>query len=63
MAGKYTPQYLPASQCDLLSIPEFIASDSAKRAVAFVDQLDERIGQLQHQPLLGRVPRHQKLKE
>lgn len=63
MPPKLTLRYLPAAQDDLLAILEFIARDSPRRAVAFVDRLDERIGQLQHQPLLGRVPRHQRLRE
>ena len=63
MPGKVTLRYLPVAQDDLLSILEFIAKDSPKRAVSFIDRLDERIGQLEHHPLLGRVPRHPKLRE
>ena len=63
MPGKATLRYLPVAQDDLLSILEFIAKDSPRRAISFVDMLDERIGQLVHHPLLGRVPRHPKLRE
>ena len=63
MPGKVTLRYLPVAQDDVLSILEFIAKDSPKRAVSFIDRLDERIGQLQIRPLLGRIPRHSKLRE
>jgi len=29
----------------------------------FLDKLDKSIGMLEQQPLLGRIPRHQKLKQ
>lgn len=63
MPEKAAVRYLPAAQDDLTSILEFIAKDSPSRAVTFIDRLDERIGQLEHHPLLGRVPRHPKLRE
>jgi len=63
MPGKATLRYLPAAQNDLTSILEFIAKDSPSRALSFIDGLDERIGQLEYHPLLGRVPRHPKLRE
>src|SRR5271169_4156200 len=63
MRGKATLRYLPVAQDDLLSILEFIAKDSPRRALSFVNRLDERIAQLEHHPLLGRVPRHPKLRE
>ncbi len=63
MPGKFTLRYLPAAQDDLLSIPEFIAKDSPSRAVSFVDKLEGSIARLDQHPLLGRVPRHPKLRE
>lgn len=63
MPAKVTLRYLPVAQSDLLSILEFIATDSPTRGMAFVDKLDERIGQLEHHPLMGRIPRHPKLRE
>jgi toxin ParE1/3/4 len=63
MPVKATLRYLPVAQNDLLTILEFIAKDSPTRAIAFVDKLDDRIGQLEHHPLLGRIPRHPKLRE
>ena len=63
MPGKTTLHYLPAAQEDLLSILEWIAKDSPGRAAAFVDSLDHRIGRLEQQPLLGRVPRNAKLRK
>lgn len=63
MPGKVSLRYLPVAQDDLTSILEFIAKDSPSRAITFVDRLDERIGRLEHHPLLGRIPRHPKLRE
>lgn len=63
MPAKAALRYLPVAQEDLLTILEFIAQDSPSRAISFVDRVDERIGQLEHHPLLGRIPRHQKLRE
>ena len=63
MPAKYTLRYLPSAQTDLVSIFDFIAQDSPNRATSFVDKLDERIGTLEHHPLLGRIPRHPRLRE
>lgn len=63
MPAKYTLRYLPIAQHDLIEIFDYIAQDSPQRATTFVDKLDERIGLLEGQPLLGRVPRHAKLRE
>jgi addiction module RelE/StbE family toxin len=62
MPAKATLRYLPAAQEDLLAILEFIAIDSPTRAMSFVDRLDERMGRLAFNPLLGRVPRHPRLR-
>jgi len=63
MATEYTLRYLPVAQGDLLDIFDFIAKDSSTRALSFVEKLDKRIGLLEQHPLLGRVPRHPKLRE
>jgi toxin ParE1/3/4 len=63
MPSKVTLRYLPAARNDLLSILEFIAKDSPNRATTFIDRLDDRMGQLEHHPLLGRIPRHPRLRE
>jgi len=63
MPAKYTLKYLPAAQEDLISILDYIAQDSPRRALAFVDKLDAQIGRLEQHSLLGRVPRHPKLRE
>ena len=62
MRKRYHLRYLPSAQEDLLSILDWIAQDSPKRAVSFVDELDERIGGLEKHPLLGRIPRHRWLR-
>ena len=63
MPAKYTLQYLPIAQEDLISILDFIAEDSSSRAKTFIDKLDARIGRLEQHSFLGRVPRHSKLRE
>ncbi len=63
MAGKFTLRYLLVAQDDLIFIFDFIAQDSPSRALSFVEKLDERIGLLEQHPLLGRTPRHPKLRE
>jgi toxin ParE1/3/4 len=63
MPARYTLRYLPIAQDDLISIFDFIAQDSPNRALSFVDDLDGRIGRLEQHPLLGRMPRHPKLRE
>lgn len=63
MPAKYAVRYLPAAQRDLLSIHDWIATDSLSRAIDFVEKLDKGIGKLGTHPYLGRVPRHAKLRE
>jgi len=63
MPGNFKLRYLPIAQSDLISIFDYIAKDSPNRALAFIEKLDKRIGSLKQQPLLGRIPRHQKLSE
>ncbi len=63
MPGNYTFRYLPIAQSDLIGIFDYIAQDSLQRALVFVERLDERIGLLEQQPLLGRVLRNAKLQE
>lgn len=63
MSAKYKLQYLPVAQDDLISIFDYIAQDSPNRALAFVDKLDRHVGLLEQNPLLGRIPKHEKLRE
>lgn len=63
MPAKHTLRYLPIAQQDLISIFDYIAQDSPNRAQSFVAKLDGSIGRLEQHPLLGRVPRHPKLRE
>jgi toxin ParE1/3/4 len=63
MPDKYTLRYLPIAQEDLLSIYHWIAEDNHTRAIKFVDKLDKRIGLLETHPMLGREPKHPKLRE
>jgi toxin ParE1/3/4 len=63
MPSKHVLKYLPIAQTDLIEIFDFIAQDSPNRALAFVNKLDKRIGALESHPLLGRIPRHPKLRE
>jgi toxin ParE1/3/4 len=63
MPDKYTLRYLPAADADLVEIFDFIAQDSPNRALSYLEKLDKRVGALEQHPLLGRIPRHQKLRE
>ena len=61
MANKCTLRYLPVAVDDLISIFDWIADDSPLNAAAFIDMLDQRIGNLETHPLLGRIPGDDKL--
>jgi toxin ParE1/3/4 len=63
MPVKARIRYLPIAQDDLMSIIDFIAKDSSGRATAFVEKLNKRIGLLEQNPHLGRLPRNLKLRE
>ena len=63
MPARYILRYLPVAQNDLVAILDYIAHDSPKRALAFVEKLDKRIRLLEQHPLSGRVPRHPKLQD
>ncbi len=63
MPTEHTLRYLPVAQDDLRSILDFIAQDNPSRAASFIEELDTKIGLLEEQPLLGRTPRHPKLRE
>ncbi len=62
MPDKYVIRYLPAAVDDLLAIYEWVADDSPARAASFTDKLDKRIGSLEAQPFLGRIPKLDKLR-
>ena len=62
MANKYIIRYLPVAVDDLISIFDWIASDSPDRGADFIGKIDQRIGSLKMNPFLGRVPRDEKLK-
>lgn len=59
---KFTLRYLPVAVNDLVAIFDWIATDSPNRAAAFIEKLDKRVGLLESNPLMGRVPRSEKLK-
>ena len=61
MANNYNLRYLPVAVDDLISIFDWIAEDSLSNAAAFIDKLDQRIGNLETHPLLGRILRDDKL--
>ena len=63
MSNKYTLRYLPIAEEDLISILDWIEKDSPTRALKFVDKLEEKIGKLENFPMLGRIPRHSKLRD
>lgn len=63
MPGKFILRYLPVAQKDLTSIFDYIAQDSPRRALNFVDKLDDTITRLDRHPFLGRIPRHPRLRD
>ena len=63
MPGKYELRYLPAAEADLIEIFDFIAQDNPSRALSYLKKLDKRVSTLERHPLLGRIPRHPKLRE
>ena len=60
--NKYTLRYLPVAVDDLLSIFDWIAKDSSKNTAKFIEKLDHHMLRLEDHPLLGRIPRDEKLK-
>lgn len=62
MLNKISLTYLPIAQDDLTAIVDWIAKDNPARALNFVEALAKRIGHLESHPLMGRIPRHEKLK-
>lgn len=62
MPSKYTIRYLGPAQNDLLEIFDYIALDSPGTASKFIDKIDRKIGLLESQPLLGTIPKDQRLK-
>ncbi|HOE17894.1 MAG TPA: type II toxin-antitoxin system RelE/ParE family toxin [Syntrophorhabdaceae bacterium] len=63
MANKYTVRYLLVAVDDLTSIFDWIADDNPAGAGAFIKKLDRHIRKLKEYPLLGRIPRDEKLTE
>jgi addiction module RelE/StbE family toxin len=63
MANKHTIRYLPVAVDDLISIFDWIADDNPAGAAAFIKKLDQHIRKLRQYPLLGRIPRDEKLTE
>jgi len=62
MANKYILRYLPVAVEDLISIFDWIANDNPANAKAFVEKIDQRIGNLKTHPFLGHIPRDDKLR-
>jgi toxin ParE1/3/4 len=62
MTNKCTLRYLPVAIEDLISIFDWIANDSPANAAAFVEKIDQRIGNLKTHPFLGHIPRDDKLR-
>lgn len=62
MANKYIIRYLPVAVDDLISIFDWIASDSPDRGAGFIGKIDQRIESLKMTPFLGRIPRDEELK-
>ena len=62
MANKHGLRYLPVAVDDIISIFDWIINDSPANAAAFVEKLNQHIGNLKTHPFLGRIPRDERLK-
>jgi addiction module RelE/StbE family toxin len=62
MANKHILRYLPVAVDDLTSIFDWIADGSPINAAAFVAEIDQRIGKLKTHPLMGHIPKDDRLR-
>jgi plasmid stabilization system protein ParE len=54
-------KYLPIAQRDLIDIIEYITVDSPGSALKFLDRFDKSIIKLENFPLMGQVPKDNRL--
>jgi toxin ParE1/3/4 len=61
MVKKYRVEYLPVAQEDLISIVEYIQMDDPSAALAFLDEVDQTISNLETFPYMGSIPKDMRL--
>ncbi|MEZ4725669.1 MAG: type II toxin-antitoxin system RelE/ParE family toxin [Caldilineaceae bacterium] len=61
MSRTYEIRYLPAAQQDLLDIFEYIRRDDPDAAEALLAQFDRTIANLTDHPLIGIIPKDERL--
>lgn len=61
MKPTYEIRYLPAAQQDLLDIFEYISRDNLEAAEALLAQFDRTIANLTAHPLIGVIPKDERL--
>jgi toxin ParE1/3/4 len=62
MSQKYSIQYLPIAQQDLIDIRNYINQDNPVAALKLINDFDEAIAKLEDFPLLGVTPKDLRLK-
>ncbi|MBE9546039.1 MAG: type II toxin-antitoxin system RelE/ParE family toxin [Proteobacteria bacterium] len=63
MSNPYEILYLSTAEKDILDIFEYIKKDNPSAAVSQLEKFDKSISQLAINPLLGVVPRDERLKK
>ena len=62
MKKTYTIRYLKPAEKDLLDIFDYIQKDNPSAALSQLDKFDESISRLALNPLIGVIPRDERLK-
>ncbi len=62
MKKPYTIRYLKTAEKDLLDIFDYIQKDNPSAALSQLDKFDESISRLALNPLIGVIPRDERLK-
>ena len=61
--GPFDIRYLPTAERDLVDIFEYILKDNPSAASSLLEEIDRSISQLAHHPLLGRIPKDDRLEK
>jgi toxin ParE1/3/4 len=62
MSQKYEVRYLSTAQRDLREIFDYIQKDNPSAAVAQLEEFDKAIARLEMTPLLGVIPKDERLR-
>jgi len=63
MSKKYKIEYLPIAQEDLIDIFEYIKDDNPDAAANFIERIDKAVSKLELFPLLGTIPKDERLQK